>query len=110
MNGTSIAELISKMTGNITSDKIKGIDTTIRLNLLGDQGGTWNLVIKDGECTVNQDSLVVPKLILESTAQDFMGIIKGSLDPVSAFMTGKLKFTGDLSSALKLAGILKAAG
>jgi len=107
MSETNISELIEKLSANVTIEKTKGIDTAIRLILTGDQGGIWNLVFKDGVCSLDPKGLVTPNLILESTAEDFTGIINGTVQPVSAFMSGKLKFTGDISAALKLADLFR---
>jgi putative sterol carrier protein len=37
---------------------------------------------------------------------DFMAMADGSLDGVSAFMTGRLKVQGDMGIAMKLAAVM----
>ena len=37
---------------------------------------------------------------------DFLDLVKGELNPTTAFMMGKLKVDGSMAVALKLAGIL----
>jgi putative sterol carrier protein len=37
---------------------------------------------------------------------DFLDLVKGDLNPTTAFMMGKLKVDGSMAIALKLAGIL----
>ena len=46
---------------------------------------------------------------IQITIDDLMAMAKGSLDPMMAFMTGKLKVQGDIALAQKLAPLLKSA-
>tara|TARA_B100000767_G_scaffold230634_1_gene221776 strand:+ start:2079 stop:2369 length:291 start_codon:yes stop_codon:yes gene_type:complete len=43
---------------------------------------------------------------LSATAEVFQEIMEGDQNPTSAFMTGKLSVDGDMSMAIKLAGLL----
>ena len=42
-----------------------------------------------------------PAVRLTVSAEDWIAIIKGELDPGRAFMTGKLKFSGDMGLLMK---------
>ena len=66
--------------------------------------------------TVTLDATQIPNQVGESGAEsdctmvisidDFMAMADGSLDGVSAFMTGRLKVQGDMGIAMKLAAVL----
>jgi putative sterol carrier protein len=43
---------------------------------------------------------------LYATTSDFMSILQGQLNPVTAFMTGKLRVEGALSVAMELSKLL----
>ncbi len=46
---------------------------------------------------------------IQIAIDDLMAMAKGTLDPMMAFMTGKMKIQGDMSVAQKLAPLLKGA-
>lgn len=46
---------------------------------------------------------------IQVTIDDLMAMAKGALDPMMAFMTGKMKIQGDMGVAQKLAPLLKGA-
>ena len=49
---------------------------------------------KDADCTIT------------ISENDFKGIISGSINPMMAFMSGKIKVAGDMSLAMKLQSLL----
>ena len=49
---------------------------------------------KDAECTI------------KITKEDLVDLAKGDLNPMTAFMTGKIKIDGDMSVAMKLQSLL----
>jgi putative sterol carrier protein len=48
-----------------------------------------------------------PKLTLTSDAKDYLDIITGKVNAMSAFSAGKLKLKGDLGLAMKLMNFFK---
>ena len=43
---------------------------------------------------------------MTASADTFLSIVEGDLDPTSAFMSGKLAIEGDMSAAMRLAQVL----
>lgn len=63
-----------------------------------DGTGATNLLStedKEADCVIN----VSP--------EDFLGMMNGSVNPMTAFMSGKIKVKGDMSIAMKLQSLLK---
>lgn len=74
------------------------IGSTIKFNLGGnlihlDGTGSSNVVSqedKDAECTISM------------TSEDFQAMLSGDLNPMMAFMSGKIKIDGDMGVAMQL--------
>ena len=86
--------------------KIEGVDAVILFNLTGDGGGKWTATIADGEVTVEEGETTSPTMTLSMAGQDLVALSNGELNPVSAFMQGRIKVSGDMSLALRLQNIL----
>ena len=86
--------------------KIEGVDAVILFNLTGDGGGKWTATIADGEVKVEEGETASPTMTLSMTGQDLVALSNGELNPVSAFMQGRIKVSGDMSLALRLQNIL----
>ena len=80
-----------------------GLGAVVKFDF-GDQGS----LILDAVQTPNQVSEIGsdPDCTMVISIDDFMAMADGSLDGVSAFMTGRLKVQGDVGIAMKLGAIL----
>jgi putative sterol carrier protein len=98
----TVQESFAAMPGRFRPDKASGTSAVIQYDISGDGGGTWNAVIKDGACTVNQGSAATPNLTLSISAQDWLDMLSGKQSGQMLFMSGKLKVKGDMGLAMKL--------
>ncbi len=83
-------------------EKAKGIDATIQVNVTGPQSGDWTVEIKDQKLTLQKGKCPSSKLAIEVKDTDFLDIVNDKLSAQKAFFTGKIKFKGDITLALKL--------
>jgi putative sterol carrier protein len=83
-------------------EKAAGIDVTAQLNLTGPMGGSWVIKIKDQKISIAEGTEPAATLTLQASDSDFIDIVNHNLSPEKAFFTGKIKFKGNLSVALKL--------
>jgi len=56
---------------------------------------------------VEQGSHPSPKMTLSADSDDYIALFTGKLDPMQAFMQGKLKLQGDLNLAMKMTQFFK---
>ena len=80
---------VSGMSGFGSSIKVNFGGDTILLDGTGDNIAVSNDNV-DAACTIS------------ITMDDFNDLLSGNLDPMSAFMSGKIKVEGDMSQAMKL--------
>ena len=104
----SIAEIQQAMVEGFQPEKADGVDTTIQFDLAGDEGGQFYLVIKDGEVVAHEGTTDNAKMTLKSTIDDYYKVATGQTNAMQAFMSGKIKISGDMGMAMKMQSMFKA--
>ncbi len=97
-----VASVFPVMVERFDPTKAEGVNGTIQFNLSGDSGGDYWLRIADGKAETGSGQVENPRMTLRSSADDFYSMLEGKLNPMQAFMTGKIKVQGDTSMAMKL--------
>ena len=86
--------------------KLASINSTYQFSLTGEGGGDWVIRLTDEVQEVKPGLDESAACTIKMSAEDFMGLIAGTLNPQMAFMTGKLQVKGDMGLALKLQNVL----
>ncbi len=98
----SVVEIFNNMPSRFQADKAAGANMGILFDLSGENGGQYFVNIADGELNVTPGvPVATPSATVKMTADDFTAMSTGSLNPMMAFMTGKIKVDGDLQSVMK---------
>ncbi len=74
----------------------------LQFNLAGERGGDFIVRIADGACTVSEGTATDATCTIKASDETWLGVVEGAVEPMGAFMTGKLKVKGNLGDALKL--------
>ena len=85
--------------------KAAGIDAVVQLNITGDNGGDWYLIIKDKKLEVKTGIYQNPVISVKMKDADYIDMINGKMTGDKAYMTGKLRFKGNISVGMKLKGL-----
>lgn len=83
----------------------------VEVAIKGEGEGVFYIEAKDGKVNVEPYSYNDRDVRFTATADNFISLAKGELDPVKAFLTGKLKVDGSIDKALefkKVVEIIKA--
>ncbi|MBN1803470.1 MAG: glycyl-radical enzyme activating protein [Candidatus Lokiarchaeota archaeon] len=69
----------------------------MQYNVSGPGGGTWQLVLENGEYKISKGESIkeVSCTMSYDSLESFVGLRNGTLEPIQAFMSGKVKFSGN---------------
>jgi len=95
-------QLVESMPKYFKPEKAEDVNAVIQYHLTGENGGDWVIRIQDGKCTVEEGTVGDATMTLTMDAEDYVDMITGKLDTMSAFMTGKLRLEGDFTLATRL--------
>ena len=96
------AELFKEMPKQFNTDKAGDLNAAVVFDLSGDEGGQWTVQIADGKCEVLETAIDSPTATVKMASEDYTAMVSGKLNPMMAFMSGKIKVDGDLNSVMKV--------
>jgi putative sterol carrier protein len=103
---TKLEPVFEAMPERFQASKAAGESFTVQFNLTGEGGGQWHAAIDDGKLDVGQGISESPAATLTMDANDFLQMSDGNLNPMMAFMSGKIKVDGDLNTVLKFQNLV----
>lgn len=103
----TINKLMSRMPKAFIPEKAVGVDAVIQYHLSGAEAGDWIVTIRNGMCTTEQGVAEAPNMTLAADSEDYKNVVTGKMNPMNAFMDGKLKLTGNLNLAMALTNYFK---
>ena len=106
MSPLTVETLMERMPGAFIPEKGEGVDAKIQFHL-GEEGGDWVVTIREGTCTAERGVTEEQKLTISAEAQDYIDIITGKLNPMTALANQQVKYKGDLNLAMKMMSMFK---
>ncbi|MBN1202357.1 MAG: SCP2 sterol-binding domain-containing protein [Anaerolineae bacterium] len=101
----TLQEIFENMGEGFNPDRAEGVDAIFQFDLTGDNGGKYWIKVADQKAEVYEGEHESPSMILTATADDYIAMVNGDLNPMMGFMQGKIKVKGDMGLALKLQAI-----
>jgi putative sterol carrier protein len=95
----SAKEFFETLPTRVDAGRAAGINSSYLFDVTG--AGTWKVDVQDSGVQVSEGDGDADVAITVSDA-DFTRLVAGELNPMTAYMTGKLKVKGDMGAAMKL--------
>jgi putative sterol carrier protein len=103
----NLQTLMQQAVGAFQPEKAAGINAKIQFHITGSQGGDWVATIENQKLNVEQGTAPTPNLTLSADTQDIFNLVQGKLNPMQAFMQGKVQVKGDMGLAMRLMDLFK---
>jgi putative sterol carrier protein len=105
---TILREIFNRFPAQFRPDQAGDTDAVIHWQVGGRTDGssdTFEVVIAAGTCLVSPEPVGDPTLTVTLNGAEFLQLLSGTANPMTMFLTGKLKAKGDLSLAANLANL-----
>lgn len=95
-----LSEVFGRMRQQFRPETAGGLKALIRWKITGETDEVYETSIAEGRCTVSQGrSDGEPRTTLVLGDAEFLRLVSGNANPVTMFMTRKLKIAGDVGLA-----------
>jgi len=95
-----LGQILEYMAGRFQPDRAAGQSAVIGWDITSPEGvHSWQLMVADGSCVAQAGNAEEARVTLGMALPDFLRFLNGELDGMQAFMTGKLKLSGDMMFA-----------
>ena len=95
----TVQEFFAQLPERADPAKTAGMSNTYVFDVEG--AGPWTVAVNDGKVSVSEGASEADCTIAASE-ETLVKIAKGEANATTAYMTGKLKISGDMGAALKL--------
>jgi putative sterol carrier protein len=102
---TNVKEVFDGMPGVFNASAAAGLNVVFQYDITGEGGGKWYVEVKDGGCSVVEGTHASPNVTLTMTGETWLAMVNKELNGMQAFMSGKLKASGDIMLAQRFATI-----
>ena len=87
-------------------NELSSTKASIQFNISGPEGGNWVVDLKDESMGVREGDEDT-NCTFSATDTNFLKLINREMKPEMAIMSGKVKLSGDIMLAMKLANLFK---
>ncbi|MBB3140866.1 SCP2 sterol-binding domain-containing protein [Halomonas sp. THAF12] len=94
---------LDKLHDRFDPEAARGMDEVFQFHF--SDAGDYHLVVQDGQLAVHEGVHDDPSISLSLSTETLKGVMSGDISGMSAFMSGKLKATGNVMLATKLGSL-----
>ena len=95
-------DVFNGMHGSFQAAKAKGVHARYQWDLSGPNGGEWWIEVNDGTYEMGKGQIDHPNVTFRASDKDWVAICHDQLSGTWAYLTGRLKVSGDQNVARKL--------
>jgi putative sterol carrier protein len=93
-------EFFESIAAKAEPERLKGVDSSYLFDVAGE--GRWLVQVRDQKVTVTENPESGADVTFSLSAETFGKLLAKKQNPMIAYMTGKLKISGDMSTAMEL--------
>jgi putative sterol carrier protein len=97
---SAAGELLKRLPTAFQPEAAGDTDCTVQFNITT----PMHIVIRNGTCATRDGAAGSPDVAITMEDEDLIALMKGDLNGMTAFMTGKLQLEGDLMLAQRMFG------
>ncbi len=96
--------LFARMTQRVAADPtlVQRVNAVYQFHVAGDDGGAWVIDLKNGGGEVWAGEYSGADCTISMKREDFLALATGSINPINAFMQGRIQVQGDIMLATRL--------
>lgn len=100
----TVKDILNAIPSRFDADAAGDWKAVIQFNFTHEDASeeSWTISVADGACEVTEGKIENPSATVSTGADTWIGLTTGTINPMAAFMTGKLKVSGDMSAVMKL--------
>lgn len=95
-------ELLRRMPEVLDQEAAADLDATIQYEV----SDPVHHVLRNGDLTIHEGRAEAPDLVVTIDDRDLLELFRGDLNPLTAFMTGRVKVEGDMVLAQRLVALV----
>ncbi|MGD2041139.1 MAG: SCP2 sterol-binding domain-containing protein [Anaerolineae bacterium] len=97
MSTKTARQLIEEMPETFQPERAGRAAAVVQFHISGEDGGEWFVTIKNKTCTVTEGVTESADATIRVDSDDYVALSSGQLSSTKAFMSGKVKATGNVA-------------
>lgn len=98
----TIKEMFEQMPHYVNVEATRGITKTIQFRMTGEEPGDYVVHVNDGSATMEEGETEKADITITAPSEVWKDVSTGKLNGAVAFMTGKFKAEGDMSTLMAM--------
>ena len=103
----TVEEIFNRMESLFLAEKAEGVNASVAYKITGEGGGEFTCIVSNLQFTLLRELKADANATVTISAEDWIALNEGRLDPMAAYLSGKLKASGDQNLLMKFPKLFK---